>query len=278
MDSITQAIPGLLEHNQNVTYLHVASLALWVFEYLITMDMEIEYIWKSPHWSVVKVLYLAVRYGTYLDSCLNIVVQLFPSLSSISCKSLYNVTIWSIAIGMTTSEIILTFRVWAVWQKTRTMAIILTMFFIGILIPLYVNVGILGSSLTFAFQDLPIISGCLVSSARITLEEAMWGVLLSYDTVMMLFMLPPAYKAFITGGKTSMTKIVIRDGIIYYIYIFVLTLVNMVVQLKLSPDYFSLFTPIWRVVHSALCCRVVLNIREQGWKTVQVHCTTISGV
>ncbi|KAF8979065.1 hypothetical protein BDQ17DRAFT_1338449 [Cyathus striatus] len=45
------------------------------------MDMEVAYIWTSPNWSVVKALYFIMRCGTYVDIYLDIIVQLFPSLS-----------------------------------------------------------------------------------------------------------------------------------------------------------------------------------------------------
>ncbi|KAF8999610.1 hypothetical protein BDQ17DRAFT_1360692 [Cyathus striatus] len=278
MESLAQTILVLLEHMQNVTYLHVASLALWVFEHLITLDKEVTYIWGSSHWSVVKVLYVFVRYSTYVDATLNIVVQCFPSLSSKTCKSIYYAIIWFLVTGMTAAEIILTLRVWAVWQKTKIITIVLTLYFIGTLVPVWVNDGILGRSLTFNLQDLLHVGGCLATSGRIALEASTWGLLLAYDTIMMLLMLPPAYDAFRRGGKSTMASTVIRDGIIYYIYLFVVSLVNMVVLLKLSPDYFSLLAILGRVIHSALSCRVVLNIREQGWANHRLHSTTITGV
>ncbi|KAF8995768.1 hypothetical protein BDQ17DRAFT_1330376 [Cyathus striatus] len=179
MDSLAQTIRVLLEHMQNVTYLHVASLTLWVFEHLITMDMEVAYIWKSPNWTVVKALYIFVRYGTYVDIFLNVVVQLIPSLSSRSCKSLYYVTIWSFVIGATASE--------------------------------------------FELQEVLHIRGCLVTSANIPADE-----------VMIFFMVPAVYKTFKRGGRSTLTNMVIKD---------VVTLANLIMQLKLSSDYFSLFIP-----------------------------------
>ncbi|KAF8989708.1 hypothetical protein BDQ17DRAFT_421948 [Cyathus striatus] len=95
---------------------------------------------------------------------------------------------------------------------------------------------------------------------------------------MMLLMLPPAYNAYKRGCKSTMANTAIRDGIIYYIYLFVVCLVNVVGLSKLSPDYFSMLAILGRVIHSTLTCRVVLNIREQGWETHRLHGTTITGI
>ncbi|KAF8989707.1 hypothetical protein BDQ17DRAFT_1434259 [Cyathus striatus] len=104
MESLPQTALVSLGHMQNVAYFHVASFALWVFEHLITLDKEITYIWGSPQWSIVKVLYVFVRYNAYVDASLNVVVQCFPSLSSNTCKSLYYAIIWSLVTGMTAAE------------------------------------------------------------------------------------------------------------------------------------------------------------------------------
>ncbi|KAF8999626.1 hypothetical protein BDQ17DRAFT_744982 [Cyathus striatus] len=269
MDSIQpHTILVLLEHGRNVTYLHVACLALWVFECLITLDKEVTHIWGSPRWSVVKVLYIIVRYSTYVDASLNIVVQCVPSLSPKACKSLYYAIIWLLVVGMTAAEIILTLRVWAVWQKKKVITIVLTVYLIGITVPSLVLSVFIGRSLTFDLQlDIGRIGGCIVTGGKVELEVATWILLLAYDTIMMLLMLPPAYDAYKRGGKSTLANVVIRDGIIYYVYLFVVSLVNIVVLLKISPDYFSLLSVISRVIHSSLCCRVVLNIRERMGKS-----------
>ncbi|KAF9000847.1 hypothetical protein BDQ17DRAFT_1542986, partial [Cyathus striatus] len=260
MDLPPQTIVVLLEHMQNVTYFHVASLALWVFEHLITMNMEVTYIWGSPRWSVVKVLYVYVRYSTYVDALLNIMVQCLPSLSSNSCKSLYYATIGFLTTGIIVTEIILTLRVWAVWKKTKTMTIILTVYFIGAVVPGLVIAALLAKSLAFDLQDVIQIRGCLLTNGRIAMEATIWGLILAYDTVMMLLLLPPAYNAFRSGGRSTLANVVIRDGIIYYIYLFIATLVNMVLVLNLTPDYFALLATFARVIYSALSCRIILNI------------------
>ncbi|KAF8990286.1 hypothetical protein BDQ17DRAFT_387250 [Cyathus striatus] len=273
----TTIVVTLLEHMHNVTYLHVASLALWVFEHFITMDMEISYIWGSSHWSVVQIMYLIVRYSAYLDITLNVAVQCFPILSAKSCKSLYSAIMWILLPGMTAVEVILTLRVWAVWKKSRNMGILLAVSFFSVVISSWANGGVLVNSITFDAQEF-FIRGCLVTNGRVAMEAAIWGILLAYDTLMMLLLLPPAYNAFRRGGKSTLANIVIRDGIIYYIYLFVASLVNMIVVIKLSPDYFALLATFGRAIYSAISCRIVLNIREQGWQNQRVHNTAIAEV
>ncbi|PFH47954.1 hypothetical protein AMATHDRAFT_150896, partial [Amanita thiersii Skay4041] len=36
------------------------------FDYLLTLDLEIKYVWKS-RWSIIKFLYLVMRYMPFLS-------------------------------------------------------------------------------------------------------------------------------------------------------------------------------------------------------------------
>ncbi|KAF8999603.1 hypothetical protein BDQ17DRAFT_1328142 [Cyathus striatus] len=266
MEGSLEQLLTLLQHMQIISYFHVASLALWVFEHSITMHLEISYIWRSSHWSIVQIMYLVVRYGAYIDISLNVVVQCFPSLS---------VRSWILLPGMTAVEVILTLRVWAVWKKSRNMGILLFVSFFSVVISSWVNGGILANSVTFDAQEY-LVRGCLVTNGKVATEAAIWGILLAYDTLMMLLLLPPAYDAFRRGGKSTLANIVIRDGIIYYIYLFVASLVNMVIVLKLSRLKIELYR-FGRVIYGAISCRIVLNIREQVWKDKRVHHMAIAG-
>lgn len=46
----------------------VAACVLFVWDYILTFGLEVQYIWKS-RWTVVKVVYLIQRYLPFVDSC-----------------------------------------------------------------------------------------------------------------------------------------------------------------------------------------------------------------
>ncbi|KAF8998355.1 hypothetical protein BDQ17DRAFT_1328824 [Cyathus striatus] len=121
-----------------------------------------------------------------LQGTLNLIVQ-FSDLTA--CKTICQAIIWIMMIGIVASDLIFNLRVWAIWRKTRTMAIILITLNISFLTPVWVAWGL------------------FVNSLECLLPLAGWAVLLTYQTVMLSLMLPPAFTAF---GYT---------GIIYYIYL-----------------------------------------------------------
>jgi len=65
-------------------------------------------------------------------------------------------------------------------------------------------------------------------------------------------------------GKETLSKVVYREGLIYYLFLFGLSLVNVVTLLCLSHEYMNLLIALERVMYSILTCRAILHIREQN--------------
>jgi len=66
----------------------MSAVALFIYDYLLTLDREINLIWFSP-WTYTKVLFLLVRYLTFVDTFLLLHFQLFPNVSAHNCRMSY---------------------------------------------------------------------------------------------------------------------------------------------------------------------------------------------
>jgi len=53
-------IPTLVQHQFYLRFADIAALSVLVYDYLLTFDLEVTYVWGS-RWTFVKVLYLVVR-------------------------------------------------------------------------------------------------------------------------------------------------------------------------------------------------------------------------
>ncbi|KAJ3503600.1 hypothetical protein NLJ89_g8359 [Agrocybe chaxingu] len=69
-----------------------------------------------------------------------------------------------------------------------------------------------------------------------------WVIYLLWNTVMLVLMAIPAYKTFQLGGNHKLSKVVYQDGLIYYSYLFVLSLINIVVIMTTPPDIVPLLS------------------------------------
>ncbi|KAF5327784.1 hypothetical protein D9619_004753 [Psilocybe cf. subviscida] len=47
---------------------HLAACVLFLWDYFLTFDLEVQHIWKAK-WNVIKVVYLLQRYLPFFDSC-----------------------------------------------------------------------------------------------------------------------------------------------------------------------------------------------------------------
>jgi len=66
------------------------------------------------------------------------------------------------------------------------------------------------------------------------------------------------------GGNSALVKSVYRDGVIYYLYLFSFSFLNILLVRILPSQYRHLLTGMARVLHSILASRVLLHIRAQA--------------
>ncbi|KAF9255812.1 hypothetical protein L218DRAFT_304691 [Marasmius fiardii PR-910] len=83
-----------------------------------------------------------------------------------------------------------------------------------------------------------------------------------YDAGMLVMILIPGVAAYRRGERSELAKTVYRDGAIYYVYIFLCSMLNVVVTLVLSPELIYILTAFERVLHSVLASRAFLHIRQ----------------
>ncbi|KAF8989795.1 hypothetical protein BDQ17DRAFT_1434218 [Cyathus striatus] len=262
-----QAMSTALEHARTVNYLRVTTFTLLAFDYLLTFMLEVEFIWKAP-WGIGKVLYIPTRFFPFFDMTISMAFQFLPYATAGRCKKLYLASTWIIMVGMASAEAVLTVRTWAVCGSRRWLAIVLSILFVSILSAICgVSAGF-PSSLEFGLQDSlhPLLHGCFITGGKTNLIVIDWILLFVYDAVNTGLMIMPAYYSF-KQGYSNLVLVIVRDGIVYYFYIFVVALANIVVISAMSRDYYPLIIELGRVLHSVLACRVVLHAREEARKT-----------
>jgi len=84
---------------------------------------------------------------------------------------------------------------------------------------------------------------------------------------MLTLILVPAVWAYRSGGNSGLIKAVYRDGVVYYLYLFVLSFVNVVVVKTHPTQYQHLLTSMERLLHSILTSRVLLHMRAGAGET-----------
>jgi len=262
-----------------VTNFTVASCAIFVWDYILTFRMEVDLVWRSK-WSFMKGLYLFQRYLPFIDTTwLILYAQTGSRLTKVTCQKIYPSAAVLMMVGFATSELILTLRTWAVWDRNRRLTIILPILYGLFWGSTLVIVGIYVNSMTFGDPSNPGFPWCFLTHAPNKLLVYPWMLQTCWNTLMLVLMLVPTLRDYRSRGHRdgALMKVVYRDGVIYYLYLFVLSFINAVIFKTLPLQYQQLLIPMERVLHSMFASRVLLHIRAQKERTLpDTICISIS--
>ncbi|CAA7257467.1 unnamed protein product [Cyclocybe aegerita] len=204
----------------------VAASTIFVWDYLMTIGMEIEYIWPGK-WTIMKVVYLLQQYLPFIDTVpKSLIIEIFTTnLSPSTCHLLTNTSRLLMYIGLALSEMILTFQAWAVWNRNWVLTILLPILFVGCWAPHLVFLIEILKSLEYTTPLIPQFIGCFAirGSSNTVIS---WILLMVWDTVIFVLMVIPAIKTCM--GHSALYTTVYAEGIVYYFYLFAMSVINII--------------------------------------------------
>ncbi|TFK63341.1 hypothetical protein BDN72DRAFT_329309 [Pluteus cervinus] len=250
-----------------IQYFTLASSTVYLYDLLLTLGSEIDLLWPSK-WTLMKVLYLLQRYLPLIDMVIVTIIWQFWEVSDLqACKILFHGFDWSYLVGMTLSEIVLTLRTLAVWGNTTRIRIILFIFSLGCMVPLYWAKAVE----SFRYHSIAIPGMyCFVTSGP-EKRYIFWVLLTAYDTSLLILIATPAFRAYKASRiiqQSQLSQVVYKDGVLYYLYLVALSAINIILNLKFPDSDATLAAiSVQRVLFSILTSRVVLHIREEAYQT-----------
>ncbi|KZS86853.1 hypothetical protein SISNIDRAFT_461442 [Sistotremastrum niveocremeum HHB9708] len=248
----------LVQIKQIVTYLDVAAAALLVYDYILTLPEEIILVWPA-RWNLGKVLFFLTRYPVFIDTSLVLVHQ-FSILGPNACKILFTTIGWLLGVGIGIAEVILAMRTWVIWSRSRRIAIILIICLVLVWIPIFWVLNDSLSSLVFAVPSDPTFRGCVLSTQKNVLF-VVFVLIMAFETFILVLTLVKGLEHF-RHASSTLVAVLYRDGLLNYIYLFVLSIINVTVLLTAPHGYTTLLTAMQRVMHSILSARILLHLRQ----------------
>ncbi|KAF9444973.1 hypothetical protein P691DRAFT_762926 [Macrolepiota fuliginosa MF-IS2] len=262
---IAGVIQELITGVQVVGYIRgatVAGFTVMILDWLLTFEMEVPFIWQAP-WTTMKVLYLLERYVPFIDVTLAVFFLFADGLPVEICGILYRCVAWMFFCRIAIANLVFTLRTWIVWEKHPRVGLGLLIFYISTWVVVAVPFGLYLQTVTFIDVTVPHLLGCAKQSPS-TIFSISFAASMVYNTVIR------AVSVFRSGANSSLMRVIYRDGILYYIYMFIISFLNFLVIFKLSNEYVDLLLTMERVLQSVLACRVVLHIRQEGQKITQI--------
>ncbi|KAH9966172.1 hypothetical protein BGW80DRAFT_743386 [Lactifluus volemus] len=245
-----------------------ASGTLIFFDWLLTLDDELNFLWRRGRITCIQVLFVFARYAGVANAILSF---LPPGIAKDQAKEILRGGI------MLAAELIIMMRTWAMWERSRRMLIFLIVFALVCAIPGVVLQVVDFSSSAKIPASIPIegMKPCDIFTGavgRIWVVEYLFIMLFEAGMLVLT-----VYKALPLRDSTSrhmrskLLDMLWIDGVIYFVFMILIGFLNIGLVLQASdPQIRSGGSELQAVLHSVLSTRIVLHISTVRRKGVIV--------
>jgi len=245
-----------LEDWRIASSVEVASVALICYDWLLTFDDELGFIWQRNKITYARVLFILARYPAL--GCA--IVGLLPLTTKLN-----NVTTCLTVITILSSELILAMRTWAIWERSRPILVFLVLLTFACATP---AIAIVERDMVTAVVAPPSATWSGIQRCRKLTSAITYAWVVPYLGVMVFEVVVlglTLYKVLqcrrgMTTQKSKLLNVLWIDGVIYFIFMLILGVVNVgLVQQVSDPQLRVGFTQLQTVAHSILSTRIVLH-------------------
>ncbi|KAF8175932.1 hypothetical protein K438DRAFT_1847292 [Mycena galopus ATCC 62051] len=254
MTTLTQANAATAYSERIDCYFYLAAIALLAYDHLLTLKSEVRYIWTSGHIKA-SAWYLVVRYLALAGTVTMFVLSL-GNFSAKSCVELRNAHSLLFVAQEVLIEITLILRVLAMYSlNKRVMSAIAGVVLVGVSLAIWSIV-----------ESTP--GGCNTtpSTFRSIWMAGLWEGLLATDIIFLGLTVYRGYSQCRDGfglPRGSLWRVLVRDGVIYYIIICSANLANILAYYVLGNVDISGGLSTFTVALSvSMVCRLTLNLHE----------------
>ncbi|EJD03483.1 uncharacterized protein FOMMEDRAFT_154555 [Fomitiporia mediterranea MF3/22] len=185
-------------------------------------------------------------------------------LSPGACAVMYKIVCWTIGVGVMTSEGIVLIRIYAIWKNKRFILVFLLAWTIVNTIPALVLMQFYTKSL-HAMASPADFNGCcccIMSGSNILIGD--WILVIAYESVLLVLLVVRGCQMHNEVGNTALYLAMFRDGAIFYVCIFALSIGNVILISALSHDRsrFCFLASLERVMHSILAGRLLFTLQK----------------
>ncbi|KIO27026.1 hypothetical protein M407DRAFT_23716 [Tulasnella calospora MUT 4182] len=258
-DKVQQLAKNLLA----TKYVTVVSFVILLHEHIVTLPLEIERIWKQPR-SLASLLFCLNRYGTLCQ----LVVLLFAynqSWSERVCSSWFRFAPGLCVISIGFAECILILRTYALYCRDKLVLL-------GLVILFGAEMGIMGYCVSIAthLRLLPPFVGC-IPIGRMPMGVAFYVAPLLTDSVIFVLTVIKTARYLRTNVRTALPRIVLRDGVLYFVLIVLINLMNVIVYIFAPVSLMALGASFSQVLTTILISRLQLNLLGESLRRTRAQ-------
>ncbi|KDQ56064.1 hypothetical protein JAAARDRAFT_36859, partial [Jaapia argillacea MUCL 33604] len=241
MQDLQVDIVGLVQHLQLLRLLQLSATFATIYDHLITLDQEVELIWKRPGISA-KIFFLLTRYCGDGVIVAILILLLTEATSDNSCHGRFLLQIWGTTIPTFVVQVIMQFRVYALYNRAKW---VLALTFTCFVVQMATSLAVFAK-----YQEVHVIAiklgiwtNCVVTNFPSNVVGT-WIAMMVFEGILFFLAL---YKTLLhllrlnhPWTRNGAVEVLVRDNILYFlmfVYPIRLLLIQLIPQFPVSSRF-----------------------------------------
>ncbi|KAH8928215.1 hypothetical protein BT69DRAFT_1329750 [Atractiella rhizophila] len=232
--------------------------AVYVWDFILTFPHEYRTMWKSEHWTPVRVAFFINRYGGLLNIIM-FMCLFWLKVDAKTCNKVHLLEPVVSSIIFTSGQFILGARLWVVWNRQKWIA-----WFFGFVAIFGIVIQVWAVAPNKPLSLPSGLRGCISVKGQQNSNYiwVYWIPPLVYDTIATILVLVPLISHWRKSSLTRLLTIFARDGVIYFVVVFICNLINAVYFSIPNVPNPALNAPLTLIFIPMMTSRLVLHLRS----------------
>jgi len=245
-------------------YTLVSTVALLIYDYMLTLNEEIRFMW-SRRMTLGKVLFFLNRYLPFVTSFFALYAYILSLRTDIrTCREYHVVASCLAYVSFLVALAVQFMRAYAVWASVRAVHVVLVVTYVVFLgVASYVLFLYIRGATPVQLSELPLTTfhrGCVIFFAN----NLIWidcVLLIVCETLAVSLLIGKSISNYRHSHPTSgILGVMVRDGVGYFVCNIAITTINVVVLRRTSAFLRDFLLITQGVLENILCNRLLLHI------------------
>jgi len=250
IDSMAPTVFGKTQRNN---YIEMSLLGLMIYDHIITLDKEIEWIW-TLRWRLPKIMFIFNRYVVASLILLGSIPDTIFPLPISFCSWYGNFGLWTTCLHFGATQMIMAIRLWALYGNRKLLIWSLrSLLFLALICIIVAFDSYSRNSQMFLFYKF--LPGCWRD-----IPGRAWyprAIILFVDGIFVILM---SYKLLLYRNEMNTTiTMLARDSIVYFLIVFIFHVLKLIVAIQ--GDLVPNFSYPTQCITILVVSRMMMNIR-----------------
>lgn len=251
------------KHLLAARYYELASFAIFVYDIFVTLDQEVERIWKQKL-TVLTPLWITIRWMFLLALIPSIISFHDTSFPKKICERFFKYPGVVAAIQRVVIGLVFTFRTYCIYDRSKKVAGVVFLFILGELFCKLYSIIAWGVPLSSSSQakDVP----CVLTAGQENVHRFIinWVSELVTDGIVLLLTLYRTYTIFLStrARLNNLWLVIMRDGVMYFFIMFIANLTTVIMYMSVTADIKAINATFSIIISSILTARLILNLKS----------------